>query len=145
MKRTRRRSHPPRHRSAGFTLLEILVAFVLLGLVGGSLLELFQGGMRTIALSDEYSRAALLARSKLAELQAQATLDEGEINGDFDADYRWQLTVRPYEGSELDPLPEVKGVAPMFVELDIIWGEGRDQRDFRLTTLGLSDTSKDRN
>lgn len=127
-----------RRRSAGFTLLEILVAFVLLGLVGTSLLELFQGGMRTVGLSAEYSHAALLARSKLAELQAYKTLEQGESSGEFDTAYRWHLRVFPYEPLEGDPLPPTPGIEPLLVELTVSWGDDSRPRDYRLTTLALS-------
>ena len=126
-------------RGGGFTLLEILVAFVLLGVVGASLLEMFQGGMRTVGLSAEYSHAALLARSKLAELQAQSTLPQGEYDGGFDETYRWRLLVTPYLPVEDEPLPPVPGVEPLLVELTVAWGEGRQRRDYRVTTLALSD------
>lgn len=95
-----------RHRQGGFTLLEILVSFVVLSLVGSLLLQLFQGGMRNIASSQQATHAALLARSKLSELQAAAELDPGEYQGDFDATYRWRLQLAEYAGEPEQPLPE---------------------------------------
>ena len=85
-----------RRRQKGFTLIEILVAFVVLAVVGGALLELFQGGLRNIGLSGEYSHASLLARSKLSELRSRSQLPMGESSGTFDDTYEWQMTVEPY-------------------------------------------------
>lgn len=90
----------------GFTLLEILVSFVVLALVGSLLLQLFQGGMRNIDSSQHATQAALLARSKLNELQAVAGLKPGEFEGEFDAIYRWRLQLSEYSGEQDQPLPE---------------------------------------
>ena len=85
-----------RPTARGFTLLEILVAFIVLAVAGGALLHLYQGGLQNIALSSEYTRAALLARSKLAELDARAEVTAGIEQGSFDDDYRWEIEFRPY-------------------------------------------------
>jgi general secretion pathway protein I len=99
-----------RRRARGFTLVEILVALVVLGVVGGALLELFQGGLRNVAASDDYTRAALLARSMLAQLEARdrfvAPLEEGR----FDERFWWRLQAAPYVGPDGAPLP---GYAPL--------------------------------
>jgi general secretion pathway protein I len=126
-------------RQGGFTLLEILVAFIVLAVVGGSLLQLFQGGMRNVAYSAEYSRAALLARSRLAELEAYPGLLPGEDEGAFDEHYRWRLVVTPYE----DPLGEaggVTGIELVHAELSILWDEADTARQFTVDTLLLSTT-----
>ena len=51
--------------AAGFSLLEVLVAFVILALVGTALFQLFGGALNNASAADEYSRAALFAESRL--------------------------------------------------------------------------------
>ena len=48
-------------RQTGFSLLEVLVAFVVMGLVVGVLLQLFGSSMRSTVLADEYSFAIQIA------------------------------------------------------------------------------------
>jgi general secretion pathway protein I len=127
----------PRRISAGFTLLEILVAFIVLAIVGGSLLQLFQGGMRNVAHATDYSHAALLARSKLSELEAYPEVAPGEQTGDFDERYRWRLRVEPYRDPGGAPT-SASGVELMAAELSVSWGEDREQRSLTVETLLFS-------
>lgn len=120
--------------SKGFTLLEILVAFILLALVGGSLLQLFQGGLHNLDSSAEISHATLLAKSKLTELSALGSLKEGETDGEFDDKYRFELTLEPYLEHAGEELPDTD-LQAYLTTLDILWGEtGR----YRVRTLMLS-------
>ena len=53
--------------AAGFTLLEVVVAFAIMALSMAVLLNLFATGVRATRLSADYSEAVTLAESKLAE------------------------------------------------------------------------------
>lgn len=107
-------------RQDGFTLLEILVAFVVLALVGGALLQLFQGGLRNVDVSTHISHAALLARAKLNELSASDNLQPGQSEGRFADGYRWQLQLEPYAGSPGDVPPDAT-LQALSATLDIFW------------------------
>jgi general secretion pathway protein I len=72
----------------GFSLLEVLVAFVILALVGTALFRLFSGALVNASAADDYTRAVLVAESVLAEAAAAKPLvvttqtgsaDEGRI------------------------------------------------------------------
>ena len=67
-------------RARGFSLLEVLVAFVILSLVATALFRLFGGALNNASAADDYSRAALLAESVLAETAA-GPLREGGAAG----------------------------------------------------------------
>ena len=56
----------------GFSMLEVLVAFVILALVGTALFRLFSGALTTSAAAEDYSRAVLVADSVLAEAAGDA-------------------------------------------------------------------------
>ena len=124
-------------RNSGFTLLEILVAFIVLAIAGGALLQLFQGGLRNVAHASDYSRAALHALSKLAELEARSDLIEGEEAGSFDDDYHWRLSLTGYVEPEGGP-PPAAGLKPLQATLTVVWGDGDDQRSYRVDTLLLA-------
>src|SRR5450432_1107900 len=84
-------------REAGFSLLEVLAAFVILALVGTALLRVFSGALGNVAASDEYSRATLYAESRLAGLGVEAPLREGTQQGTSDDGYYdWTAKIEPY-------------------------------------------------
>ena len=126
--------------SAGFSLLEILVAFVILALTLSVMMRIFSGGLRNAGFADDYSRAVLLAESKLAELGVQPA--EGETDGEFGEKYRWRSSIRPWTGDAdtpgmgAQPLP----VRLMEIEVRVAWGEqgGNGSREVALSTLQLA-------
>lgn len=135
--------------SAGFSLLELLVAFVILALTLSVMMRIFSGGLRNIGLADDYSRATLLAESRLAELGVQPV--EGEAEGEFDEKFRWHSTIRPWsddadaQGPEAQPMgaqpmeAQPLPVRLMEIEVRVAWGEpGGKSREVGLSTLQLA-------
>lgn len=125
--------------SAGFSLIEVLVAFVILALTLSVMMRIFSGGLRNVDLADDYSRALLLAETRLAELSVQPV--EGEASGEFDGKYRWRSTIHPWvddagaPGAGAQPLP----VRLMEIEVRVAWGEeGNRPREIGLSTLQLA-------
>jgi general secretion pathway protein I len=124
-------------RAHGFTLVEILVALVVMGVLGGALLELFHGGLRNIAISADYTRAALLARSLLAQLEARDRFVAPAEEGRFDDRFIWQLRAAKYQ--DADGVPQAKApVEPVVVALDVVWQDGDAVRHYTITSLFLS-------
>src|ERR1700687_3257274 len=86
-----------RTNQRGFSLLEVLAAFVLLALVGTALLRLFSGALGNATLADEYSRATLYAESRLAAVSVEAPLKESTLQGNSDGGgYAWTTGIEPY-------------------------------------------------
>jgi len=121
----------------GFSLLEILVAFSILALSLGVLLNIFSGGVRRAAISEEYQRAISIAESKLATAGIEVELQEGEIQGVVEDKYHWslnsQLFIAEDEGLEEESLP----VEPYQVTITVEWAAGKEDRQIELTTLRL--------
>lgn len=126
------------NRSAGFTLLEVLVALTLFAVVGGALLGLFQSGLRATSLGSDYAHAALLARSKLTELQVYATLVPGTYEGEFDDRYRWRVSL---SDRATDVEESLLRQVPLDVALEVSWGEDTDARQIVLSTVLLSEVA----
>src|SRR5512136_464360 len=98
-------------RAAGFSLLEVLAAFVILALVGTALFRLFSGALGNASLAEEYSRATLYAESRLAPLGVEAPLKEGVQQGTSeDGYYNWTLTVQLY--SPPGTTPDMESAVP---------------------------------
>ena len=88
----------------GFSLLEVLVAFVILSLVATALFRLFSGALANASAADEYSRAVLVAESKLAEAAANRPLREVTQTGSADGDrIAWTTRVVPQSPPGVPP------------------------------------------
>ena len=99
-----------RNRARGFSLLEVLVAFVILALVGTQLFRLFSGALGHATLADEYSRATLYAESRLASISAEAPLRESTQQGNSDdGRYAWTAAIAPY--TPPGSTPDLDGMA----------------------------------
>lgn len=84
----------------GFSLLEVLVAFAILAIALGVIMRIFSMGLRNVTVGEDYTRAILLAQSKLASLGVEEPLQTGEQTGAFDEGYRWRVTVQPYDKNQ---------------------------------------------
>ena len=112
---------PNPYRSVrGFSLLEILVAFAVFGIVGTALLQLFQSGLDHIDRSHKMTQAVLLAQTKLAELRVLPDLQPGESEGVYPQGYRWYVQLEPYQPGLSDPNHRFRAFS---VTLRIGWGE----------------------
>jgi general secretion pathway protein I len=84
-------------RQVGFSLLEVLVAFVILALVGTTLFRLFGASLNNASAADEYSRVAAFAESRLTMLALDLPLREtSDQGGSDDGRYTWSTKVEPY-------------------------------------------------
>jgi len=101
----RRTAGAPRaHRSRGFSLLEVLVAFVILALVATALFRLFGGALNNASAADEWSRALLLAETRLALAANAVPLREGgEQGAEPDSRMRWETKVTGYLPPDTPP------------------------------------------
>jgi general secretion pathway protein I len=126
------RSITRRGRDDGFTLLEVLVALVVLSTAVVAALQLFGGGLRLARSAGDQAEAALLANAKLADLEP-GPLTEGTEEGS-DGPYRWSRRVK------IDPsllpidqdTPEAVTIRLAQVNVEVRWGQGRR---FQLATL----------
>ena len=81
----------------GFSLLEVLVAFVILSLVAVALFRLFSAALNNASAADDYSRAVLVAESALATAAAAQPLREATQSGAVDdGRIEWATRVEPY-------------------------------------------------
>ena len=81
--------------SLGFTLLEVMVAFIILTLTMGAALQIFGRGLKNTAVSEDYVMAVNLAKSRLALVGQEEALAAGESSGEFTGGFRWRALIIP--------------------------------------------------
>jgi general secretion pathway protein I len=141
-----------RRSSRGFSLLEVLVAFAILALLGGVLFQIFGSALHNASVGEDYSRALLIAETHLATLGVDSALREGSDSGtEGDGRFNWTVTVSPYVAPAAAPASPTPGMDPASVTLStklvqvdssVAWGETEAKRSVTLTTLRLMPTEK---
>ena len=123
-------------RQHGFSLLEILVAFSILALSLGVLLNIFSTGLRSAIVSDEYIHAVTIAESLLSKAGIESTLEQGESHGIEEDKYSWSINIEPYLDDVIDL--ERSTVTPYKITVNVSWKEVKNERSIILTTLRLT-------
>ena len=131
-----------RRTQAGFTLLEVVVAFVLLALTLITVFQIFSAGLARAGDLGEYSRALVVAQSRLAVAGIEEKIEgPSETRGESeDRKYRWTLTIQPYEEAPEPGAPQPQSSLAMFrIDATVAW-EGADgrARNLKLSTLTLA-------
>jgi general secretion pathway protein I len=120
-------------RAGGFTLLEVIIAFTILALALGTLLQAFTTGLRGLNLAEGYAMAVMHAKSKLEEVGRIVPVEEGAESGEFEDGFRWVVAISPFEAPE-DANWSQLDMAPFNVTVTVAWD---DTREVTLNTLRL--------
>ena len=111
----------------GFTLLEVMVAVAILGVVLVSLLGLASRSEQDVMLAERITTATLLAKGKMTETLIAKSLtlteDEGEFEEEDFKDYRWKKIISPTPIAKL-----------MEVRVAVLWKEGERQEMVELVS-----------
>lgn len=129
--------HVKRQRTAeqGFSILEILIAFVVMALVVGSLLRLFGTSVRNVALAEEYSFAVQVAESRMQAVGTEIVVEKGSVDGEErDTGYRWVVEMEPVELDEEQETFSLS-IQPYQVNVVVSWDSAGKQRQFALSSL----------
>jgi len=124
----RRRKGMVRFRTNnGFTLLEVLLAFVVFALSFTTVLEILSGSMRNTVRAREYTEAALVAQTVIDQLGLDLPVEAGANYSGESGDYQWELNIGLYEGGAENThsveLSELTGIELLQIDLFISWGE----------------------
>lgn len=138
-------------RARGFSLLEVLVAFTILALSLGVLMQIFSGSLRNADITRDAAQATALAQTLLAGAGVETPLTTAESGGVHAGKFRWRLVMAPHDEPRGDrPLlgvpesPRGPTAAELWrVTAEVAWGGdewagGRTgARNVTLTTLRL--------
>ena len=145
-------------RQRGFTLIELVAAFLIFALGFGILLQILSTCLHSTAQSADYTRAALWAQSLMDMQGVGEPLQEGSSSGRFDDKFSWQMNV-----GKIDPpeQPQTGGVTPgnqgqqgpqvttvgntidlYQLELIVSWGSYYMSHKARFVTLRAEDSTQ---
>lgn len=131
-------------RARGFSLIEVLAAFVILALVAAALFQLFSAALANAGASEEWSRAVLVAESRLAAAaNVQPLVEATDQGSDDDGRIQWQTRTTLWEpagvDAELSKVSEAMPTRLYRIEVDVRFpGLATGERRFSLATLRMA-------
>lgn len=136
---------PGRGGQSGFTLLEVMLAFVLLAAALGLLLSMLSNGLRQVQQAQGETEATLHAQSLLDQIGVLEPIAPVRRDGEFDQGrYRYELEITevPDPAPTPDPAdrqaeaPITIGGPKLFrVALAVRWGAGLPAQQLHFVTL----------
>ncbi len=109
----------------GFTLLEVMIALAILALVAVAFLRAQASSVRMLDESVQISKATLLAKERMAELESRGFPEPGNSSGtggDAFPTLRWEQVISTTE------LPNIRKAV-----VRVLWAEGDLRRSMELT------------
>lgn len=121
----------------GFTLIEIVVALLVLAIASAVIFEGFSVGFRNARTADDFAQAVLIAQSKLAPAGVAEPLSAGVTSGEELDKYAWTVRVDPVEVA-LEAGATPSELEPFLLAVDVTWSDGGTERTVSLSTLRLA-------
>jgi general secretion pathway protein I len=118
-------------RRDGFTLLEVLVAFVLLAATVTVILQLFSSGIKALSLSEDYATAVVRAESKMREVLNNEQLAENAWSETSPDGYRFDITVANAFETRTKDLP----MKILEIGITMSWKMGGKDKSLILNTM----------
>ncbi len=123
-------------RAGGFTLLEVLVALTIAGILLVALLRVFSGAIAITGQTDAYNEAAMIAESMLESLGTSEVLQVGATIDRNAGSFHIEATVHVYN-SGITGNTAAARVIPYELAVTVSWQEQRHARSVMLRTLRL--------
>jgi general secretion pathway protein I len=117
--------------SAGFTLLEVLVAFAILSVAVVAIIQGFAQGLRLLKVAGDHQRAVLLADQKAREVVNPVEAHDKGQEGAFD----WERTVSIVTTPDLERTPATRKWHVYQIDVKVRWS---DTRGVQVVTLRTS-------
>ncbi len=127
----------PHARDAGFTLIEVLVAFTIAAVLLLPLLQSFSAGVASASRTEVFTGATLVAEAALETVGAETELVEGSGFDRQEGRYHVSASIRSYAGGEEMSPPSQLAAVPYEVVVTVSWQEAARIRSIALRTLRL--------
>ncbi len=129
------RSNQSKNGQHGFTLMEILVAMMILSIALVIIFHQFSGALNGGHVSESYTRAVWHAREKMDEVLLYDTLSEDVREGDFGDGYSWRYRI---EQAKSSPPLNLEGFADFTITVWVSWAQGRSTKEMEISTLAIA-------
>ena len=119
---------------AGFTLVEVLVAFAVLAVTLIAIVGVFGTSFRGIDTAQTKTRALQLAQSRLAMEAVRLRGPVEETTGRFDDQFSWKVRTERHVAPDLMPQHRI---GAMWIHIDVSWltRRGTGTQSVSLSTL----------
>ena len=120
-------------KESGFTLLEVIIAFAILGLSVVAIYEALGSSTARSSRLQQRAPALSLVESLIAAQSIEPKYEPSLLHG-RDGEYRWTITVTP------EPDPKNAPGSPKVVRIDAVvqWGAASSAQEFRLQRLAFA-------
>jgi general secretion pathway protein I len=115
-------------QNAGFTLLEVLIAFAILSVAVVAVIQGVAQGLRLLKVAGDHQRAVLLADQKAREVVMPVEGHDQGQDGAFD----WERTVTVVKAPDLERTPATRKWTVYQIDVKVRWG---DKRGVEIATL----------
>lgn len=128
--------------SRGFTLIETLVAVMVLAISLVVVMQLFSGGLKANRIANDYLYGIFHAREKMEELLLMPDLLPGSFSGEFDDGYQWRAVVDLIEEEIVEGEAEAPKlpVSTLGIQLEVFWTSGLREKRFAISTTALTES-----
>jgi general secretion pathway protein I len=127
-------------RSAGFTLIEVLVALAVLAITFGFAFSALSGSFDWLDRSERDRAALLIAETMLTRVSHDIALQTGQTTGRTTDGFSWLIETSPY--GDVSRLPPGRLIGYR-VQVTVSWTERHRARQIRMTTLQLGRKARD--
>ncbi|MBF0609056.1 MAG: prepilin-type N-terminal cleavage/methylation domain-containing protein [Magnetococcales bacterium] len=116
----------------GFTLIEIMVAITIIAVGITAIVQLFSGSLRLVSSSEGYTRAVVMAQSKLRAVLADGNLTEEEYTERADnAYYTYHVAIVQVDQDRTETLQ----YDLYAIKVTVKWQSGSHEKSYPLNTL----------
>jgi general secretion pathway protein I len=130
-------------RQRGYSLIEVLVAFVILASTLAVLFRVFSAGLRNIDTASDYSQAVVIAESRLAAPGVAEPLVPGIQQGTVADRFAWSRRIRPFDDSQRQGMSRPT-IAAYRIDVAVQWHSYGDDRSVELSTIRLDNREPSR-
>jgi prepilin-type N-terminal cleavage/methylation domain-containing protein len=121
----------------GFTLIETLVAMMVLAISFVVIMQLFSGGLTSSRISGDYLYGMFHAQEKMDEFLLSENPEPGTYEGEFDDGYAWTAVLTVLESD--DPETQKVPLVPVEVAVAVRWPHGAGEKTFSIKSMMLAE------
>ncbi len=122
----------------GFTLLEVVISLILVGLVVGAIFDGFSISLRNISKMDVYNAALQFAQNKMNEyLLDDSVYTNGSDSGSWNDRFRWDATFETHEIDDIRVDKSRLSTRLLYIKLTVYYKFFGKERKIKLFTIKL--------